>query len=167
MIASLVILLTALAIPLGLDLYMPVPEDNPLTIEKVELGRRLFSDARLSRDGSIACSSCHDPARAFSTDRPIAVGISGRVGRRNAPALVNRGYGRLFFWDGRARSLEEQVLKPIEDPNEMDLPVSDAAKRVGLPVEDVSRALASYVRSILSGDSPYDRYINGDRLALS
>jgi cytochrome c peroxidase len=81
--------------------------------------------------------------------------------------LINRGYGRAFFWDARARTLEEQVLKPIEDPNEMGLPVADAASRVGLTAEDVSRALASYVRSILSGDSRYDRFVNGDRTALS
>ncbi len=153
--------------PLGLDLYMPVPEDNPMTAEKIELGRRLFNDRRLSRDGSIACASCHDAARAFSDERPIAIGVFGRKGRRNAPALINRGYGRAFFWDGRVRTLEEQVLKPIEDPNEMDLPVADAAGRVGLTPEDLSRALASYVRSILSGDSPYDRFVNGDRTALS
>ncbi len=153
--------------PLGLDLYMPVPEDNPMTAEKIELGRRLFNDRRLSRDGSIACTSCHHPERAFSDGRAVPVGVFGRQGRRNAPAIVNRGYGRAFFWDGRVRTLEEQVLKPIEDPNEMDLPVADAAGRVGLTPEDLSRALASYVRSILSGDSPYDRFVNGDRTALS
>jgi len=163
----LALLALALVIPLGLDLYMPVPEENPLGAEKIELGRRLFNDRRLSRDGSMSCASCHDPARAFSTDRPIAVGVFGRVGRRNAPALINRGYGRAFFWDARARTLEEQVLKPIEDPNEMGLPVADAASRVGLTADDMSRVLASYVRSILSGDSLYDRFVNGDRAALS
>ena len=111
-----------LTIPLGLDLYLPVPEDNPITLEKIELGRRLFFDRRLSRDGSISCSSCHDPDRAFSDGRALALGVFGRTGRRNSPALINRGYGRLFFWDGRITTLEEQVLKPIEDPNEMDLP---------------------------------------------
>ncbi len=161
------VLIATLVIPLGLDLYMPVPEENPLTVDKIELGRRLFNDRRLSRDGSIACASCHDAARAFSDERPIAIGVFGRKGRRNAPALINRGYGRAFFWDGRVRTLEEQVLKPIEDPNEMDLPVGDAASRVGLTPEDISRALASYVRSILSGDSPYDRFVNGERTALS
>jgi cytochrome c peroxidase len=166
MMASL-LLLIALAIPLGLDLYMPVPEDNPLTVEKVELGQRLFNDVRLSRDRSISCASCHDPARAFSSAQPLAIGVFNRVGRRNAPALINRGYGRLFFWDGRIRSLEEQVLKPIEDPNEMDVPVNDAAARVGLSAEDLSRALASYVRSILSGNSPYDRYVAGERRAMT
>jgi cytochrome c peroxidase len=156
-----------IAIPLGLDLYIPVPEHNPLSAERIESGRRLFNDRRLSRDGSIACSSCHDPARAFSDGRPVGVGVFGRRGRRNAPALINRGYGRAFFWDARVTTLEDQVLKPIEDRNEMDLPVAEAAARVGLAPDELSRALASYVRSILSGDSPFDRFANGDRSALS
>jgi cytochrome c peroxidase len=156
-----------LVIPLGLDLYLPVPEDNWLTAEKVELGRRLFFDRRLSRDGSVSCSSCHDPERAFSDGRAIAIGVFGRQGRRNAPALINRGYGRLFFWDGRVATLEEQVLKPIEDANEMDLPLSEAVVRVSLSQQDISQALSSFVRSILSGDSRFDRFIDGDRSALS
>jgi cytochrome c peroxidase len=162
-------LLTAvvLVIPLGLDLYMPVPEDNPVTAEKVELGRRLFHDRRLSRDQSLSCASCHDPYRAFSTARPLSVGVFGREGHRNVPALINRAWGRAFFWDGRITTLEEQVLRPIQDPNEMDLSLEQAARRVGLDTVRISRALASYVRSILSGDSPYDRFINGDRAALS
>src|SRR3954451_10015059 len=163
----LFLIAAAVTIPLGLDLYLPVPGDNPLTTEKIELGRRLFFDRRLSRDGSIACSSCHDPDRAFSDGRAIAVGVSGRQGRRNAPALINRGYGRSFFWDGRVSTLEEQVLKPIEDRNEMDLSISEAAARVNLTSAEISRALASYVRSILSGDSPFDRFVIGDRAALS
>jgi cytochrome c peroxidase len=161
------LLFAAIVIPLGLDLYMPVPEENPLTAEKIELGRRLFFDRRLSRDGSTACASCHNPERAYSDGRAIAVGVFGRVGSRNAPAIVNRGYGRLFFWDGRATTLEEQVLKPIEDPNEMDLSLSEAAARVGLAPEEISRALASFVRSILSGNSAFDHFISGDRTALS
>ena len=155
------------SIPLGLDLYLPVPEANPLTTGKIELGRRLFHDRHLSRDRSISCASCHNPDRAFSTAQATSVGVFGRRGRRNAPALINRGYGRAFFWDGRITTLEEQVLKPIEDPNEMDLPVAAAAARVGLSPTALSHALASYVRSILSGSSPFDRYINGDRSALS
>jgi len=161
------LLLAVIAIPLGLDLYLPAPEDNPITAEKIELGRRLFFDRRLSADGSVSCSTCHDPARAFSDGGPLAAGVFGRIGRRNSPALINRGYGRAFFWDGRANTLEEQVLKPIQDTNEMDLPLPQAASRVGLDTRAIAQALASYIRSILSGDSSYDRFVNGDRAALS
>jgi cytochrome c peroxidase len=157
----------AVVIPLGLDLYLPAPEENPLTAEKIALGRQLFFDPRLSRDGSVSCATCHLPGRAFSDGRAVATGIGGRVGRRNAPALVNRGYGRAFFWDARMTSLEEQVLKPIEDPNEMDFTVAEASDRLALSADAISRALASYVRSILSGNSPFDRFIDGDRAALS
>ena len=154
-------------VPLGLDLFMPIPEDNPLTVERIELGRRLFHDQRLSRDRSLTCASCHDPRRAFSGRQPRAIGVFGRTGRRNAPALLNRGYGRAFFWDGRMPTLEAQVLQPIQDVNEMDLPLDEAAARVGLDIESISQALASYVRSIFSGDSPYDRFVNGNGTALS
>jgi cytochrome c peroxidase len=164
---ALRLLLLVIAIPLGLDLYMPVPEGNPISAEKVELGRRLFRDRRLSRDRSIACSSCHDPERAFSDGRPVAIGIDRQVGRRSAPALINRGYGRAFFWDGRAATLEEQVLQPIQDPKEMDMTLAEVSARVGRPPREISRALASYVRSILSGNSPFDRFVNGNRRALS
>ena len=164
---ALWLLALVIAIPLGLDLYMPVPEGNPLSVENVELGRRLFRDRRLSRDRSIACLSCHDPDRAFSDGRPVAIGINRQVGRRSTPALINRGYGRVFFWDGRAATLEEQVLQPIQDPKEMNMTLAEASTRVGLPSGDISRALASYVRSILSGNAPIDRFTNGDRGALS
>ena len=156
-----------LTIPLGLDLYMPVPEDNPITGEKVELGRRLFQDRRLSRDGRVSCASCHDSRRAFSTPQAQAVGVFDRKGRRNAPALINRAWGRAFFWDGRVATLEEQVLKPIQDPNEMDLTLAEAERRLGLDATTIARALASYVRTVLSGDAPYDRFINGARGALT
>src|SRR6185295_2359575 len=119
-----------IVIPLGLDLYLPVPEDNPITQEKIALGRQFFFDRRLSRDETISCSTCHNPNRAFSAPLSVSTGVRGRQGRRNAPALINRGYGRAFFWDGRMVSLEEQVLKPIQDPNEMDLTIEEAAARV-------------------------------------
>lgn len=157
----------AVSIPLGLDLYLPVPEDNPLTEASIEQGRQLFFDKRLSRDGSVSCATCHDPARAFSDGRPVAVGVFGRKGHRNSPALVNRVYGRSFFWDGRIPTLEQQVLKPIEDPNEMDLSLDKAASRVRLSTREMSHALSSFIRSLLSGDSPYDRFLNGDTSALT
>jgi cytochrome c peroxidase len=161
------ILIALLVIPLGLDLYMPVPEDNPITAEKLELGRRLFGDRRLSRDGTVACASCHDPDHAFASPNAISLGVSARRGRRNAPALINRGWGRAFSWDGRVATLEDQVLRPIEDPNEMDLSMAEASARVGLTPEEISRAMATYIRSLMSGNAPYDRYVNGDRPALS
>ena len=163
----LLLLAAVFVIPLGLDLYMPVPEDNPTTAERVERGRELFFDTRLSRDGTVACASCHAPDRAFSDGRPVAIGVYNRLGRRSAPALINRGYGRAFFWDGRAATLEEQVLQPIQDRNEMDMTLPEVSARVGLPIEEVSRSLASFVRSLLFGDSPFDRFINSDRLALT
>ncbi len=161
------LLAAAVTIPLGLDLYLPVPEDNPLTLESIELGKRLFLDRRLSRDGRLSCAACHDPNRAFSDGRAVAIGVGGRTGKRNSPALINRAWGRSFFWDGRAATLEAQVLQPITNPDELDLTLPEAEARVGLGAAAISHALASYVRSILSGDSPYDRYLNGDRAALS
>jgi cytochrome c peroxidase len=165
------------AAPLGLDLYMPVPEDNPLTAAKVELGRRLFHDRRLSRDGSTACATCHDPQRAFSDGRPLARGIGGAIGARHAPAIVNRGYGQSFFWDGRAGKLEDQVLQPILNSKEMGMDPASLVVRLRRDrryrrefhfafgrepnTADLSRALASYVRTIRSGDSRFDRYLYG------
>jgi cytochrome c peroxidase len=153
--------------PLGLDLYVPVPDNNPQTAEKIVLGRRLFHDARLSRTGRISCASCHDPDRSFSSAQPLARGVFGRRTTRNAPALINRAWGRAFFWDGRIQTLEAQVLEPIINPSEMDLTLAEASTRVGLGTEQISQALASYVRSIMAGDSPYDRFLNGSRAALS
>ena len=173
----------AITIPLGLDLYLPVPEDNQLTSATVALGRQLFHDPILSRDATLACATCHDPRRAFTDGRVVAVGAQGRTGTRNAPTLVNRGYGKSHFWDGRARSLEEQVVEPISNHNELDFSLDEAVARLGglryyrsqfntvfgraVNATDVARALASYVRTILSGNSAYDRYVNGDRGALS
>jgi len=161
------VLIALLVIPLGLDLYMPVPEDNPISAEKIELGRRLFNDRRLSRDGTVACSSCHNPDHAFAAPDAISLGVSARRGRRNTPVLINRGWGRAFSWDGRAATLEEQVLKPIEDPNEMDLSIAEASARLDVTPGELSRAMATYIRSLMSGNAPYDRYVNGDRAALS
>jgi cytochrome c peroxidase len=103
----------------GLDLYRPVPDDNPLTLSKIDLGRPLFSERRLSRDGSRACASCHDPGRAFTNGERFGKGVGGALGTRNVPALLNRAWGRSFFWDGRAATLEDQVLQPIVHPDEL------------------------------------------------
>jgi cytochrome c peroxidase len=159
--------LFSLAIPLGLDRYMAIPPDNPLSQSSIERGRSLFFDRRLSEDGTLSCASCHDPARAFSDQRPIAIGVAQRQGRRNSPALINRAYGRTFFWDGRTATLEEQVVQPIEDPNEMGSSLPAAARRVGLEPSQLGNALASFVRSILSGNARFDRFMAGERNALT
>jgi cytochrome c peroxidase len=169
-------------IPRGLDSYMPVPDENRLTPEKAALGRELFGEPILSRDGKISCATCHDPKRAFTDARPTAVGVFEREGPRRVPRIVNRGYGRSFFWDGRSATLEEQVLQPIQNPKEMDMTLPEALARVrsieryralfsaafgrAPDAAGLARALASYVRTILSGDSPYDRYLLGEAAAL-
>lgn len=169
--------------PAGLDAYMPIPDDAPLTAASVALGRRLFFDPSLSSDGRVACASCHDPERSFADSLPVSRGVHGTTGRRNTPALINALWNRSFFWDGRATSLEEQVLRPIEDPAEMDARVVDVVARLrkdaayvaafeaayGTPPErgTLARALAAYVRTILSGDAPFDRFRAGAADALS
>jgi cytochrome c peroxidase len=163
----LLLLALVLRPPLGLDVCMPVPEANSLTPAKVALGRRLFFDKRLSLDGTVACATCHDPKLAFSDGRTVARGIHGAEGSRNSPAIVNRGYGRTFFWDGRAPSLERQALEPILNPKELGLNVPELERRTKLTVGEVTAALASYVRTIRSGDSPFDRYSAGQANALS
>ncbi len=169
--------------PLGLDAYMPVPPDNPLAAATVALGASLFSDRRLSGDGSLSCRDCHDPDRAFTDGRPTSVGILGRRGPRNVPTLINRGYGRAQFWDGRSSTLEDQVLGPITNPLELGATIdetvarlrADSAARLAFQAAfgrepngaDLARALAAYVRTIVGGNSAVDRFLHGDRDALS
>jgi cytochrome c peroxidase len=153
--------------PLGLDVYMPVPNDNPLSVKNVALGKKLFFDKNLSKDGTLACVSCHDPERAFTDGRKVARGVGGAEGTRNAPTLINRGYGQSFFFDGRAESLERQALEPILNPKELGLTQVELERRTGLGTTDVTRALASFVRTIRSGNSPYDRYTLGQATALN
>ena len=167
MTLSLLLLRAQIRVPLGLDAYVPAPDTNPITVEKILLGKKLFFDKRLSADSSIACASCHDPAQAFTDRNPVALGIRNQKGPRRSPRLINRAWGRDFFWDGRAPSLEAQVLQPIANPLEMASTPEAAALRVSLTVTELRNALATYVRSIVSGNSPYDRYLAGETTALS
>jgi cytochrome c peroxidase len=167
---------------LGLDLYRPVPDDNPLTTAKIDLGRRLFHDRRLSIDGRLSCAECHSATRAFTSTRVGASIVNGRVVFRNVPTLVNRAWGKSFFWDGRADTLEEQALQPILNPHELGLTreriiavARSAAYRsrfvaifgVDPTADHVAQALAAYVRTIVAGNSRFDRFTAGDRPALS
>jgi cytochrome c peroxidase len=160
-----------------------IPPGNPQTADKVALGQKLFFDGRLSADGTVACSSCHDPARAFTDGRRVSIGIKGRVGQRNAPTILNTLYNTTQFWDGRARTLEEQAAFPIVNPSEMGQPNLDAAvarvagvreyrrafERVfrGPPNgSNLLRAIASYERAEVSFDSPFDHFIAGEKNAI-
>lgn len=171
-----------LKVPLGLE-KPPIPAHNPLTADKVELGRRLFFEKKLSRNGAVSCASCHVPEKSFQNGARFATGVNGRAGLRNVPGLNNRAYGARQFWDGRAATLEEQVDGPLEHPDEMGSTWEAALKTLnGAPAytalfqrvfsgpatrQNVSMALASYERTLLSGNSPYDRYRAGDKDALS
>lgn len=161
-----------------------VPADNPQTKEKIALGEKLFFDGRLSVDGTVACSTCHDPALAFTDGRIVSIGVKGRTGQRNSPTILNALYNKAQFWDGRAKTLEEQAALPITNESEMGQPSLDAAaakiaalpeyerafRRIfGRPINgtDLVRAIASYERTQVSFDSPFDHFIAGDKAAIS
>ena len=167
----------------GLDEFVPAPDDNPLSLPAITLGRRLFFDTRLSRDDTRSCASCHIPGLNFADKVPRSSGVSGRVAARHTPAIINMAWGSSFFWDGRAESLEQAVLMPISNPRELDFSPAMAVARFatdsdygaafaaafGTPPDTstLAKALASYVRSIRSGDSRVDRFRSGAPTALS
>jgi cytochrome c peroxidase len=141
---------------------------------RVETGKKLFFDTRLSADHSISCATCHDPQRAFADDRPLSIGVFGRVGERHVPSLIARGAGTSQFWDGRTVALEKQVLEPITNPKEMDMTVAGVLERLrvdagfaALTAAELAESLASYVRTIRSLDSPFDRFRGADANALT
>lgn len=170
-----------LAEPLGLP-PLPIPADNPQSPEKIALGDKLFHDTRFSADGTVSCSTCHDNNKAF-TDSPLKTsrGIGGHFGTRNAPTVINAAYFHTLFWDGRASSLEDQSGNPPLNPIEMGLSSYDpflkylredaayaaAFKKVfgvegaALTIEHVKKAIGSYERTLISGDSPFDRWYFG------
>ena len=169
--------------PLGLP---PViwPADNPYSAARVELGRYLFFDARLSANGKVSCATCHPPDHAFAGGEPAPLGVTGKALRRRAPTLINRAYGRSQFLDGRAATLEAQVVGPVTHPDEMATTREAAAGAIAriagyqalferafgdseISFDRITKAIASFERTILSGNSPYDRYLNGDKNALS
>ena len=160
-----------------------LPFTSGLTKRSVELGRFLFFDKRLSGDGKIACSSCHLPSRAFTDGKTVSIGLKGQRGHRNAPTVVNRLYGRSFFWDGRARTLTEQSLEPFLSPVEHGLSQRDLLTLVSsspgyrrlfreafgtdVTEDGIATALTHFQWTILSGNSPVDRFdYQGDAAAL-
>lgn len=166
----------------------PYPPDNPVSAEKVALGRKLFFDKRLSADGSVACASCHELSeeKAGGDGHSTSIGIKGQHGSRNAPTVFNAAFQQFLFWDGRAASLEEQAKGPLVNPIEMGMPSFDSVvERVrnvpeyqqlflqafdtepAVTIDNIAKAIATFERTLITPDSPYDRYVRGDSLALS
>ncbi|HEV2172543.1 MAG TPA: cytochrome c peroxidase [Nitrospira sp.] len=162
-----------------------VPKENPLTAKKVELGRLLFFDKRLSKNNTIACASCHIPALAFTDGQPVSTGIHRLQGGRSAPASINRVFSKAQFWDGRAATLDDQSVGPLVSPVEhgfinhdemvKKLKGIEGYRRLfkdafgsDITTDAVGKAIASFQRTILSGNSPADRFdVGGDQQALA
>jgi cytochrome c peroxidase len=160
------------------------PPDNPQTSMKILLGKQLYFDTRLSKDNTISCATCHNPAMGWSDEGPTSVGIKGQRGGRRSPPVSNAAYLPLQFWDGRAPSLEEQAKGPVENPVEMgnthevmirtiaDIPGYTAEFKavfgdVPITVDHVAQAIAAFERTVVTTDSPFDRFVRGDETALT
>ncbi len=155
---------------------MLIPPDNPMTVEGVALGRYLFYEERLSGDNTMSCASCHAPAFAFTDEgNAVSTGIDGVQGTRSSMALINLGYGQSFFWDGRAATLEDQILRPVRDPIEMHETWINAVAELqadaaypglfnaafGTSTVDsllAAKAIAQFLRTMISANSPWDRF---------
>ena len=165
---------------------VPVPRDNPQTPAKVALGKELFFDRRLSLTGTVSCNSCHDLAAGAADDHPVSVGALGRSGRRNAPTLWNVAFQTVLGWDGRARSLEEQLRSHVTDDTVMAMPGAAAVEQRlqtitgyrkefakafhddGTPsLNHAAFAIAAFVRTLVTPDSAFDRFLRGERTAIS
>ncbi len=173
----------AVVIPLGLVRRI-WPQDNPYSKEKAELGRLLFYDTRLSADNTISCASCHHPDFGFTDGSPVSTGIRGQKGGRSAPTVINRAYSVEQFWDGRAPTLEAQAKGPMENPIEMgnthEKVVATLKSIEGyrerfrqvfgtgdFTIDHVASAIATFERTVISGNSAFDRYKAGDEGALA
>ncbi|QSA98741.1 cytochrome-c peroxidase [Methylococcus sp. EFPC2] len=188
LLAALLYTALAGAEPLGLP-PVNIPADNPQSPDKIALGKKLFEDKRFSSTGEVSCSTCHDPVKAF-TDSPLPTskGIHDATGTRNAPTVLNAAYFKRQFWDGRSPSLEDQAIHPFVNPIEMGLPNHEPILKIvrsdpqyakafktvfgtageAITLTEVTRAIASFERTVLSGDSPFDRYyFGGNQDALS
>ena len=139
-------------IPNGLAFLPPVPDGNPLTEDKAALGRKLFFDPILSEDGTVSCASCHQPDHGFASPDPKAIGLHGRVGKRNAPSLLNKAYDSHLFWDGRVEKLEEQAISPLSNPDEMGSDIQIAIDRLRESEEYVSLFEIAFADSGDSGE---------------
>lgn len=164
----------------------PAPSDNPVTPAKVKLGQMLFFDPRLSSTGTVSCNSCHNVMAGGEDNRPVAAGVHGQTGDRSAPTVWNAAFHATQFWDGRAASLEDQARGPVTNPIEMGMKSwSEVVARLEqipaypklfeeafgpgakISEDNVVKAIASYERTLITPNSPYDRYVQGDQSALT
>ena len=164
----------------------PEPESNPTTPEKVELGRLLYFDPRFSSTGTVSCNSCHNLMLGGEDNRPVSVGVHGKMGGRSSPTVWNSAFASSQFWDGRAATLEDQAKGPVVNPVEMGMnDIEQAMDRVRaipgylpwferafgkkdpMTVDNAARAVAAFERTLITPDSPYDRFVKGDKSALS
>ncbi len=163
---------------------IPFPKDNPYTAEKAALGKTLFFDSRLSSGNLLSCASCHSPAYGWGDGQPVGVGhLMNKLGRRS-PTIINSAYAQIFMWDGRAGSLEEQALGPIQADVEMAMPIKDLLVKLaaigeykpmfeaafpgkGITPDTIAHAIATYERTVISGRAPFDTWIDGDEKAIS
>jgi len=170
--------------PLGLP-PMPFPKDNPPTAESIELGRQLYYDTSLSVDNTVSCATCHDPQKGFSDANRVSTGVNGKTGVRNSSTVLNVAYYTTQFWDGRAASLEKQSMGPVENPVEMAHTLAGVEKRLNadagyrakfekvfgpraITYDMAAKCIASFERTIVSGDSPFDRwYFGHDEASVS
>jgi cytochrome c peroxidase len=176
----------SMTLPLGLEADSAyIPDDNPMTDDKIALGKFLYFDGRLSKDGTIACSSCHNPFHGFADPEPTSPGVGLLRGGRNSPTVLNRLFSAEQFWDGRAKDLEEQAHGPLTNPVEMAMGSHDeVVKNVkavkgyaplfkkafgdeAITMDRIAKAIAAYERTVVTGNSPFDRYQAGDKDALS
>ncbi|MFC2103406.1 cytochrome-c peroxidase [Bacteroidota bacterium] len=170
--------------PLGLEnVNQFIPKDNPITKDKIALGRDLFFDRRLSVDGTVSCDFCHSPLLGFSDGRYYATGVFGLKSKRNTITSLNRIFGQEYFWDGRAKSIEEVVTDHIEDKSVFGNKLENVVRILSkdekyqekfdnvfsqeINPDGISKAIASFVRTLISGNSPYDKYVAGNKSALS
>jgi cytochrome c peroxidase len=163
----------------------PIPKDNPSTPAKIALGKKLFFDARLSKNNKVSCNSCHNVMKAGDDGLPRSPGHEGKFGGRNSPTVLNSAYWTVQFWDGRAPSLEEQAKGPLINPVEMGMVdhnvvvdivstvpnyIQEFKKVFGpgkITIDKLVKAIAAYERTLITPNSPYDRYVAGDKTALS
>ncbi len=172
-----------IAAPLGLP-AVPFPPDNTPTAETVALGRRLYYDTAFSVDHTVSCATCHHPDAAFADPKPVSVGVQGKTGTRNSPTVFNSAYYVVQFWDGRAPSLEKQAEGPVENPVEMAHTLRGVEERLAqdasyvaaferafgpgpITYEKVEKAIATFERTVVSGNSPFDRWhFGGEKQAV-